>query len=224
MPRMKDYLMDRAMRRNDMRNPYGSRGGYVRSDRGYESDYARGNGRNYNGNDYGMDYGSYDPRYNSSRNDYNYSYDNRSNDYHYYPQQYGQFNRPYQYEMNYDMRRNDYNYSADYAKEEEKYEKELHKFIKKLESKEKRINVSREHIMKQARNMGVKFDNYDENEFYAVYLMMISDYPKISNDYNMYISMAKDWLEDDDVKMKGGDKLCAYLYTIVLGKKEEDDD
>ena len=27
-----------------------------------------------------------------------------------------------------------------------------------------------------------------------------------------------------DVKMKGGDKLCAYLYTIVLGKKEEDDD
>ena len=117
-----------------------------------------------------------------------------------------------------------YGYSTDYAHEEKKYEKELHKFIQRLENKEKRINVSREHIMKQARNMGVKFDNYDENEFYAVYLMMISDYPKISNDYNMYISMAKDWLEDDDVKTKGGDKLCAYLYTIVLGKKEEDDD
>lgn len=217
MPRMKDYLMDRAMRRNDMRNPYGSRGGYV------VSDYARGNERNYNGNDYGMDYRGDYSRYNSSRNDYNYSYDNRSNDYHYYPQQYGQFNRPYQYDMNYDMRRNDYNYSADYAKEEEKYEKELHKFIKKLESKEKRINVSKDHILKQAKNMGVKFEKYDENEFYAVYLMMITDYPKISNDYNMYISMAKDWLEDDDVKMKGGDKLCAYLYTIVLGKEEDDD-
>ena len=207
MPRMKDYLMDRAMRKRDMRNPYGSRGGYVVND------------HNYRGNDYEMGYRNDFPKHSDRRTDYNYPNEYRTNDYNQYPQQYGEYNRPYQYQQ--DM---SYGYSTDYAHEEKKYEKELHKFIQRLESKEKRINVSKEHILKQARNMGVMFDDFNEDEFYAVYLMMLSDFPKISNDYNMYISMAKDWLEDDDVKMKGGDKLCAYLYTIVLGKKEEDDD
>jgi hypothetical protein len=50
--------------------------------------------------------------------------------------------------------------------------------------------------------------------------MMVSDYKHIGNDPHIYLAMAKDWLMDDDVKMRGSDKVCAYLYTIVLGEDE----
>ena len=72
-------------------------------------------------------------------------------------------------------------------------------------------------VLRQAKNMKIEFKDFDEEEFYAIYLMHISDYPEKSNDYNYYISMAKDWLEDDDVYYKGGDKVCSYLYHTVLG-------
>ena len=41
---------------------------------------------------------------------------------------------------------------------------------------------------------------------------------ELKKKYNL--RTAKEWLEDDDVEMKGSDKLCAYLYTIVLGEEE----
>lgn len=74
-----------------------------------------------------------------------------------------------------------------------------------------------EQVIKEAKSMGVKFEEYDEMEFYTTYLMMISDYPRVANEYHTYLSMAKDWLEDDDVEMMGSDKLCAYYYEIVKG-------
>ena len=114
----------------------------------------------------------------------------------------------------------DYATESDYGHEEEKYKKHLHEWIEKLKRKD-RFGVSKEQVLRQATNMQVKFKEYTEDEFYATYLMLISDFPKIANDYNQYLSMAKSWLEDDDVMLKGGDKLCAYLYTIVLA--EEDD-
>lgn len=143
-------------------------------------------------------------------------------------------------DYNQDMRRNDYgdmrrdygdygdygNYGGgdyadynDYAMEEKEYHKKLHEWTNKLKAKD-RFGVPKEQVMKQAENMGVKFDKFTPEEFYATYLMMVSDYKKVANDYNMYISLAKDWLEDDDVKVKGGDKLCAYLYYVVLGEKK----
>lgn len=183
MAKMRDYLMNRAVSRNNMnrdyRNAYGSSGGYVRDY--YNRDYR-------NNNDY-------------RNQDYNYQYN-------------GQPYKPmYDYNMN-----NDYNY--DYKMEEEHYHEELEKWTQKLKQKDTRFGASKQQVLNQARNMQIKFNNYDEDEFYATYLMIISDFPKISNDYNMYINLAKEWLEDDDVKLKGGDKLCAYLYTIVLGKDD----
>ena len=94
---------------------------------------------------------------------------------------------------------------------------DLKKWIEKTKSKDK-FKMPFDKVIEQAKNMGVKFDDYSELEFYAIYLMHISDYPEKSNDYNYYISMAKDWLEDDDVYYKGGDKVCSYLYHTVLGK------
>lgn len=121
-------------------------------------------------------------------------------------------NRDYDYRPDY---RDDY-YNYDRAKDE--YEMDLKKWIEKLKSKD-RFGVSKQQVLEQAKNMGVKFDEYDEMEFYAVYLAMISDYKSIANDYNMYIKMAKDFLEDDDIAVSPSEKVCIYLYQIVLGEE-----
>ena len=123
---MNRYLRDRASRRGmsqrDGRNPYGSRGGYVTSRR-------RGRDREM-GMEY--DYAKYDSRYDSR-----YNPDRRGQDGHYPYQQYGERNRPMEYEMygygiggikpmDYGY---DYNYDYDYADED--MEKEWKEHLKK---------------------------------------------------------------------------------------------
>lgn len=225
------YLSDRAYRRSrmsrDERNPYGSRGGYVSSrrmrDRGMEDMYRGGRERS-RGNDREMDYNYDMPEY-DSRYDYRgYSYD-RGEDYHRGSEYPREHSRPMQYElygiggmrprMDYD-----YDYGYDYAKESEKeYEKDLHEWVEKLK-KYDRFGWSKEQVIQQAKDMGVKFEKYDEMEFYATYLMLMSDFKKIGSDPYVYLSMAKEFLEDDDAKLKGSEKICAYLYTIVKGEEE----
>lgn len=200
-----DAEVQYQMGMRDGRNPYGSRGGYVRDSRG---------------NDYGMDY-RYDNAERSGRNDYG-NYNSRNADYHLA----FEYDREYLRPMN-DYRGrdyNDYNYDRDYNDMEKEYKEELEKWIKKLEKYDTRIKVSKQQIFNQARNMNIKFDDFTEEEFYATYLMQISDYPNITNDYNVYIGMAKNWLMDKDAKKQGSEKLCTYLYEIVLGKSKEEDD
>lgn len=233
------YLEDKAMRRRDMRsgrdyrsragngylndaevqyqmgmrdgrNPYGSRGGYVVSDRS-------------NGNDYAMDYRN-DYAERNRRYDYRYDNESRNRDFNRYPEQYGEHARPY---MDYEMRNRDYRYDyrMDYDDMEKEYHEDLKKWIEKLQKMDTRIKVGKDQVIRQAKNMNVRFNDFTEEEFYATYLMIISDFPTISNDYNVYLSMAKDWLMDKDAKLQGSDKLCTYMYEIVMGKsKEEDDD
>lgn len=208
MARGRDY---RSMNGRDGRNPYGSRGGYVRDSRG---------------NDYAMDYRN-DYAERGGRNDYG-NYNSRNADYHLDFEYAREYSRPmHDYAMN-DYRGrdyNDYNYDRDYDNMEKEYKEELEKWIKKLEKYDTRIKASKQQIFNQAKNMNIKFNDFTEEEFYATYLMQISDYPNITNDYNVYIGMAKNWLMDKDAKKQGSEKLCTYLYEIVLGKsKEEDDD
>jgi len=195
------YLSDRAMRRSgrrdyrsDMRNPYGSRGGYVRDRadmaRGRRYGYDRAMDERYDSAEYGRsDYRRYDRRYDDEAYDRDYEYDRE--------------------------------YRRDYADEEmdKEYEEKLHEWIKKLKKKD-RFGSSKEDIIRKAKSMDVKFDEFTEDEFYAVYLMMVSDYKHVANDPHHYLAMAKEWLMDDDVEMTGSDKVCAYLYTIVLGETE----
>ena len=192
------YLRDRAMRRSgrrDYRNPYGSRGGYVRD----RADMARGRGRGY---DRAMD-----ERYDSTeygRSDYR-RYDRRYND--------EAYDRDYEYDR--------VLYGRDYAEEDmdKEYEEKLHEWIKKLKKKD-RFATSKDDIIRKAVSMDVKFDKFSEDEFYATYLMMVSDFKHVANDPHHYLAMAKEWLMDDDVELTGSDKVCAYLYTIVLGETE----
>ena len=108
-------------------------------------------------------------------------------------------------------------YGMDYHMADEEYKKELHHWIDKLSHKDI-FRVSKEQIIRQAKSIGVKFEKYNEDEFYAVYLMHVSDYPGLLGDYTGYVKMAKFWLDDDDIEYQGSEKVCGYLTHIVLGE------
>ena len=214
------YLEDKAMRRRDMR---GSRDYRYMPERDYRygKDYARMDYRNdYTERDRGYDYRN-DRDYRSSDYDSDYKY-NREHTRNDMVEMYGLGKvSPHRYEREVGMdHRRDYRMDygdMGYNNEEKEYKEDLHEWIEKLKHKD-RIKVGKDQVLRQAKNMNVEFKDFDEEEFYAIYLMHISDYPEKSNDYNYYISMAKDWLKDDDVYYKGGEKVCSYLYGTVLGK------
>lgn len=182
------YMRDRAARRN---RDYGYPMDY-RTDRGQygtRRDFERNKDRAYNQSDY---------------------MDNQQ------PREYDRYNdnairgigRPREY--NYRDRR-------DYA--EGDYDKEYHEDLKEWTEKLKRydrFNMPKEQLFASARQMGVKFDEYDEEEFYAIYLMHVSDYPTLSNEPHVYLGMAKAWLEDKDLEIEPSEKVCKYLYEIVM--------
>lgn len=116
-------------------------------------------------------------------------------------------------------RRMDYAY--DYAESEDKWHKDLEKFTEKLKKKD-RFHIKKEDVISSAKQMGVKFDEFTEEEFYAVYLMMVSDYKAVANDFRSYLNMAKEWLMDDDIEVSPSEKLCIYYYEIVKGEGMDD--
>lgn len=221
---MNRYLKDKAMRGEyprvshkrgmmDERNPYGSRGGYV-STRKMRKDRAMGRGH---------DYPEYDSRYDMYYDREYYGSRDYPSDEHY-----GQHHRPMEYEMYgvggmrpmYDYRgRMDYGY--DYASEdmEKEWKEDLHEWKEKLKHHD-RFNFSKDQILAQAKQMGVKFDEFSEEEFLVTYYMVMSDYPQVANEPHTYLAMAKDWLHDKDSELQGSDKLCAYYYEIIKGGKE----
>lgn len=198
-----DYTLDQMTRQRQPmeHDPYTPYGYY---DYGYESDYARGgnSGRGRGGRD-GHDV---------------------------YPVEFmGKFAMPSRYDYarrrEMDMRRGgSYSgyYTGDYAGDygERLTREELHKWAKNLESEieEKDRGIfSKENILKKAREMGIKFNEISEEEFYVTTLMMLTDYCKTLGTANMelYLKLAKDWLWDDDAEVKYGEKLAVYHDNIV---------
>ena len=197
------YLQDRAMRRSGMRdgrNPYGAKSGYVTSRRGR-----------------------------IDRNDYDYDMARDSRDYDMaqnvsYPMYGIGGYRPYEGDMaDYDYARRSgrgrdyYDYASDDMDEE--WKEHLKKWSEKLKKKD-RFNMPKDQVLQNAKQMGVKFEDYNEEEFLTTYYMVLSDYPKIANEPHTYLALAKDWLEDKDTALKGSEKLCAYYYEIVKGGEE----
>ena len=207
--RRMEYLRDRAERRM-------SRGGRGR-DRGY----------------YPMDDYDYAPERNRERYTRRSEYRNRDEN---YPMEYEQ-RREYDRNYDYDMRGDYGDYRGDYARRgvgrpreydrrdyadddyDKEYEEDLHKWIEKLKRKD-RFGLSKDQVIQKAKEMRVEFKDFDEEEFYAIYLMQVSDYPSISNDSRMYLSMAKSWLEDDDIAVDPSEKVCKYLYEIVMPEED----
>jgi hypothetical protein len=126
----------------------------------------------------------------------------------------------------YDMRgRYDYgyDYAGDYGENLTKEELEhwKKKLMKEVEEKDKQY-FSKEMISQKARQMGMNFDKFTEEELELTTLMMYTDYCKTLGTSNMdlYVRLAKDWLEDKDVAVKGGEKLAVYHDCIVEGEDE----
>lgn len=129
-------------------------------------------------------------------------------------------------------RRNDYEY--DYARRRDReydhrsrdmaddydaadeWEEDLEEWCKKLKHHD-RFGMHKDQLMHNAKQMGVHFEEYSEKEFLTTYYMLLSDFPKIANEPHTYLSMAKDWLEDEDSELKGSERLCAYYYEIIKG-------
>ncbi len=187
----------------DMRNPYGSRGGYVsptKRDRnmGGEYPYAERDSR-YIDRKY--------PYYMAERSDMGY-------------QRYGEPFRPMEFDIYGGIMPRYVDSSCDGSYEEKEWEEHLENWCKDLKRYDK-FGMSKDEIISQARQMGVEFRNFTEKEFLTTYYMLMSDYTMdMLNSPQAYMIMAKDFLNDDDSYLKGGDKLCAYYYEVVKGGKE----
>lgn len=128
----------------------------------------------------------------------------------------------------YDMRgRNDYgDYGETLSRDElKKWNKKL---LKELDEKDKNL-FTRESVSQRAKQMGIRMEEFNEDELLTASLMMYSDYckalkPYIGSNIDVYIAMGKAFLLDPDASVKGGEKLAVYHDCIVKKEKEEDDD
>ncbi|MBQ2871641.1 hypothetical protein IJE86_08065 [bacterium] len=136
--------------------------------------------------------------------------------------------RDYGYDYGYDMRGGRYDYGYDYAGDygETLSEQELEEWKKKLmqevEDKDRQF-FTKEHIGQKAKQMGVQMKDYTEEELVVATAMVYTDYCKtakkyIGNNMDFFIELARDWLEDKDSAVKGGEKLAIYYDCIIEGK------
>lgn len=235
---MNKYARDMLMRRRDMRNPYGSRGGYVVSDKAMNdmargrdyadySDYARG-GRG--GNDY-ADYADYARGGRGGHRDYAYSseYDSRQDYRDYARGDYARYGRDYEQDGQYgndggygygigmfDYNTQDYGYGRDGANKLSR--REIKKWEKELEGADgtKGPKWQVEQIKPIAQQQGIKFDEYSPELFAVVMNALYSDYCKVLGaDPIMYAKLTKAWLEDDDFDGEPEEKAMLYYKCIV---------
>lgn len=79
--------------------------------------------------------------------------------------------------------------------------------------------LKKDHVIKEAEEVGIHFDKFTKEEFYVVVLMMYTDFCKTlgTANFDVYLKLAKDWLCDEDIAVKYSEKLAAYHDTIVEG-------
>lgn len=151
------------------------------------------------------------------RRDYNdYGDYRRGRDYN----DYGDYRRGRDYNDYNDYRRGrDYNDYGDYHSEKQimqEYERELDKWCHKLKSKD-RFNLPKEEVFKKAKEMGAKFNEYDEMDFYVIYLLMMSIFKHQANDPHSYISMALSFLENDEFEINPSEITSVVMYELAKG-------
>lgn len=215
---MRDMAMRRMSPMRDGRNPYGSRGGYVTSRDPRRRDRMHGM-EDYNYSR-GRDYEYEGPEYPNRERD-----ERMYRDGHYYPFEITgkmgyeeEMYTPYYQDMMYDYRGR----GRDYAGAEMLSNRELmdwsQKLMQDVEEKDKAF-FKYENIEKKAKDMGFKFDKYTFDEFYTAVLMSYTDHCKTLGTANMdiYLKLAKDFMEDSDTAVKYGEKLATYYDTIVIG-------
>lgn len=196
-------------RRN--RNPYGSRGGYVDSRR----DYA---GRRMGTGPRGRDYGQTPFEQMQERNRYDMNQDyNDYADYNDYEMDYNDYG-DYDYEMDYeqDYRRGGRRDYGSNKLEKEDYQEWIGKLMEEVDHKDSEM-FKKEKIMQKAQELGIKPEGFTMDDLYLTTIMMYTDYYKTLGNANIsiYVKLAKDWLMDKDVSVKGSEKLASYYENIV---------
>lgn len=202
--RMRDSMHD--SRRMPPRN---SRGEFMRRDRGYDD-------RDEYGMDERRDRGYEDDRYRDERRDRNYGRDERR-DREYRDERrdrnYGRDERRDRgyddYDSEYDMEYNDMRMLDHHT---------IEKWMENLENADgsRGGKFSKEQIRRVTEQHGVKFQKYTGDEFRAAVNMMYPDYCKVlGSDVGIYVKMAREFMDDPDAGVKGGEKLAAYYHCIV---------
>ena len=235
---MRDYArMSRRMRRG-RRGDRGMHYGYGRDYRGsdYEYDSAR-NDMAYSEQDYARGRRDYESgrQYDMARRDYgdmrDMHYGERQGNFrpveamgyftgYYGGEDYARSGRGRGRDYGYDY---NYNYAGDYGENLTKDELEewKMKLMKEVDEKDKHF-FTKENISSKARNIGAEMKDYGEEELCLVTLMMYTDYCKTIKKYiganmDIYVDLAKDWLEDEDSELKGAERLAVYHDCIIEG-------
>lgn len=199
----------------DGRNPYGSRGGYVdsRMDMYGDMNYDRGYGNDMMYDKREMAYDYADRNYGR---DYNSGYGDRRSE-----KPYGRPN--YEFDSMDDERDGQRDYAYADAHVSKLTKKDIKKWEKHLENADGTMGrkYSKDQILPAAQQLGIKFNEYSEDEFVMAVNMLYSDYCKsVGGDMMMYIKMAKAFLEDDDFDGKGSEKLALYYRCIAEQEQE----
>lgn len=206
--RGRDYEMaNQGMRSNYRDNRMG---GMARGDYGYDGHHYPMHGGRTGGYE-PVEFMGYCTGYAGGKEDYGYrNYDMRRGG-----------GRDYGYPM-YD--RYDYGYDdyGDYG--ETLSEKELdhwcEKLKKHLDDQEKQM-FHKDIIAQKAKQMGMQMKDFGEKELEVATLMAYTDYKDvIGRNPDMAIRLGYDWLKDDDVAVKGAEKLAVYYDCIVEGEDD----
>lgn len=209
----------------------GNRGGRGRGRSDY-GDYNMNDGRDYRGGMDGHHYpqgqgstyypiqamGTFEGYYGMPEQDYG-----RGGDMNY--RSYDMRGRDYGYPM-YDMRGGrDYGYDdyGDYGEtlSEKELEHWCEKLKKKLDEQEKQM-FNKDILAQKTKQMNLQMKGFGEKELEVATLMAYTDYKKtIGKNPDMAIRLAYDWLTDDDVAVKGAEKLAVYYDEIVMGGEDD---
>lgn len=235
--RMPYMGMDYARGGRGRRGRRGSRRDMARGDYNYDNDYTnRYSSREYDNRGGSNSYTQYD----SERGGRDYERGNQSDMGTRYPFMVeGEFGRydghyPYYEPMMYDYARGGrggrgdrgYDDYGDYG--EGLTKEELHhwkmKLMKEVDEKDKSFfEIS--NIMPKAKQMGAEMKDYSEEELCLVTLMAYTDYcdtikKYVGNNMDIYVGLAKDWLEDKDSELKGSERLAVYHDCIIEGEDD----
>ena len=119
-------------------------------------------------------------------------------------------------------RQRDYGYADYHSARLNK--KDIKKWEKHLENADGTMGkkYSKDQIMPAAQQLGIKFNEYSEDDFAMAVNMLYSDYCKaIGGDMMLYIKLAKAFLEDDDFDGTGSEKLALYYRCIAEPEDKE---
>lgn len=115
--------------------------------------------------------------------------------------------------------RYDYGDYGDYG--ETLSEKELEHWAEKLKRElddTERQMFHKDTVSQKAQQMGLQMHGFGDKDLYVATLMMYTDFKDtIGRNPDMAIRLAYDWLKDDDVAVRGAEKLAVYYDDIVMG-------